>query len=62
MASTGNTLTDAQVEEEVAIVQAVVKADHQKAEDAAVPVHLWNSMFMKARTADRSVQRPLASQ
>jgi hypothetical protein len=50
-----------QVEEEVAPVQVVVKADHQKADDAAVPVHLWNSMSMKARTADRKLQHPLAS-
>ena len=41
--------------------QDVMKADdHQKADDAEVPVHLWNSMFMKSWAADQKVQYSLA--
>ena len=61
VASIATTLTDIWPDNEVAIVQAVVKADHQKEDDAAVPVHLWNSMFVKARAAAGNVQ-PLAAQ
>ena len=39
--------------------QEVVKADHEKADDAEVPVHLWDSMFMKAQAADQTVQHTL---
>ena len=35
--------------------QDVVEADHKKADDAKVPVHLWNFMFMKAWGADKKV-------
>ena len=41
--------------------QDIMKADdHQKADDSEVPVHLWNSMFMKAWAADQRVQHSLA--
>ena len=50
-----------QVGKDATVDQEVVKTDHEKADDKAVPVHLWNSMFVKARAADRSVQHPLAS-
>ena len=33
--------------------QDIVKADHQKEDEAEVPVHLWNSMFRKARASDQ---------
>ena len=39
--------------------QEVVKANHQKADDAKVPFHLWDSMFMKTRAADKTVRLTL---
>ena len=60
MASTANPHVATQAGKDAALDQEVVKADHQKADDAAVPVHLWYSMFMKAQAADQKVQHLLA--
>ena len=38
---------------------AVLKVEGQKHDDAAVPVHLWDSMFQKERALDTCITHPL---
>ena len=60
MASTANPHVATQAGKDAALDQEVVKADHQKADDVVVPVHLWNSMFVKVQTASQKVKHVLA--
>ena len=41
---------------------AVLKVEGQKHDDAAVPVHLWDSMFQKERAFDTTITHPLPKQ